>query len=1427
VSRAHAVVTSPDHSPRPRTHRENVTAVTARNGSGARRVRSSGMLGLMVRRHIALLPAFLLVAAATGAAAGVERSAIPRTPAFEPNRGQVAAPVAALGRFGALTVHLGEGSVAFLAPGADGALVPAAAMTFAGARCAAPILEQELPGRVNYLLGDDPSRWIRTVPTFARARYPGLWPGIDLLLRSSGARLEYDVVVHPGGDPRAAALHFVGVSALARSGDGLELTTPAGIVRHSAPRIVQDDGGGEHEIAGQLVVEGTTVRFAVASFDRSRPLLIDPVIELAAPVGGFWETSGLAVDGGGNAFVAGSADEPRGDAMVVKLDRAGVVVFTTFFGGSGTDLAADVAVDAQGRAMLVGTTNSQDFPRVAAAQSAHGGKWDAFVVTLSAAGDDLVTATTLGGEDDDYGAHAAAAPGGGCVLAGWSTSRNFPVTSGAFDRSCGSDGACNLSAGYPVRDVVVARLGADGHLEYATFLGGDGMEEVYDLAVDGSGSAVVVGITSSQSFPTKSPLFPARSGSFITRLASDGRSLSFSTPFPGELHGVAVSADSGVVVGGWAPRGVLTSARTLGPGEAVVAALSPSGSSLQWSAYLGATQQSSVRAVAVGADRRIHVAGETRGDDLPLVMPFQVVRGGAQDSFVATLAANGASLALSTYLGSQYDDYVFRAVTDPQGAFVILALANGAGFPGVPSGPAVVRIGTGSESADIAVTLADDSDPVIFDAVITYSATVTASGPGTATSVGLIFQFSTSRPWTITTTRGTCVPDYVNTGLSGCELGDLAPGDTATVVIKAYAVQEGDSTCTAVLSSFTGDRTPADNVATERTRVSPSVNLAVVQWDTVDPVEGGGTTTFVTDIHLRNSRAESSGVDLVDELPDGAELVSATSDRGPCTADGRTVRCDLGAVGQFTTARVEITVRPTRLGVICNRVTASGDELEPDYADNTATECTTVFARPGAWRALVAGVAHNPGASGTLWRTDVTLVNPADRALAATLRFRAPGLALTRTVELAARAAVDLPNVLEAVFGVGSRESRSGSLEVTAESALVATVRTYNATAKGTFGDLYPAVDEREALAFGQRGTITGVQRSDRFRTNVGALNLGGQACSFRLTLLNHYAQEVGVATPAPVAPGAWWQQYDALATFGEPAGDAATVTVTPLDEGCLLWVYASLVDARTGDPTTIAAQRPSEWTVRGGWEQYTYYLPAAAHLDGANGTVWRTDVFRVWPRLFPEYWASPSMHELFFCQYPTFDQGYGGGLYPDYADTRVDIGFMGLIGADGGVHPERQAAGTYRFATSHPVLGLGRTYNETAGGTFGQPYPFLTSRDGVGPGERAFVAPLRKSAAYRTNLGFQNVSTVACEVRATFYSPAGDVLGSPRTWTVRAERWLQQNDILGSSGIGNADLAYAVVEVLTPGCRVWPYASVIDNTSGDPITITAIVPDR
>lgn len=137
-----------------------------------------------------------------------------------------------------------------------------------------------LPGKSNYITGNDPSRWRTKVPTYATVQYTGVYPGIDLLYHGNQHQLEYDFVVAPGANPKAIRLDFEGVENLRvdETGD-LVLQVAGREARHSKPVIYQESGEVRREISGGYVVEGAReVGFEVGSYDAERPLIIDPVL---------------------------------------------------------------------------------------------------------------------------------------------------------------------------------------------------------------------------------------------------------------------------------------------------------------------------------------------------------------------------------------------------------------------------------------------------------------------------------------------------------------------------------------------------------------------------------------------------------------------------------------------------------------------------------------------------------------------------------------------------------------------------------------------------------------------------------------------------------------------------------------------------------------------------------------------------------------------------------------------------------------------------------------------------------------------------------------------------------------------------------------------------------------------------------------------
>jgi Beta-propeller repeat len=442
---------------------------------------------------------------------------------FEPNRGQTDPRVKFLARGHGLTLFLTS---------ADAVLVTREAtlrMRILGARADSdPQGLDELPGRVHSFIGRDPRKWHRDLPSYARVLYRGVYPGIDLMYYGARQqRLEYDFVVAPNADPRTIRLGFEGVDRLEVDVDGdLLLHVGDAALRFAKPLVYQKVAGVRREIPGGWVREGAfTVGFRVAAYDRSVPLVIDPVVSLATYIGGAGtdQAFGIALDTAGNVYLTGnttSSNFPRTigstrpggiDAFVVKLDAAlSHAVYSTYLGGTtGDDAGRAIAVN-DFEVFITGFTNSSDFPTtIDAFQSAFGGGicsgvpcYDAFVVSLSQTGFPFY-ATYLGGSDSDVGLGIAIDPPGCSVcgsgrihVTGGTFSTNFPTTPGALQPAPTPGGS---------REAFYALFVFDfdfGEAVYSTLLGGAGDDVGNAIAVDrAGGAAYVTGSTASANFP--------------------------------------------------------------------------------------------------------------------------------------------------------------------------------------------------------------------------------------------------------------------------------------------------------------------------------------------------------------------------------------------------------------------------------------------------------------------------------------------------------------------------------------------------------------------------------------------------------------------------------------------------------------------------------------------------------------------------------------------------------------------------------------------------------------------------------------------------------------------------------------------------------------------------------------------------------------
>jgi len=647
---------------------------------------------------------------------------------FEANRGQTDKDVCFLSRGPGYGLYLtaGEAVLVLSKPAVDAKRV-ALRMSLVGAAREPQVRGlEEQPGKANYFIGKDRSKWRTNVPTYAKVQYQNVYPGIDLVYYGNQQQLEYDFVVAPGADPRKIVLGFKGADKLEIDAQGeLVLHAAGGDIRQHKPIIYQSVDGTRQEIEGSYVRQGAKrVGFQLGAYDKTRPLIIDPVVLAYSTFLGGSDSDGaggIVVDADGNAYVTGgtaSFDFPTTSGafqstfpggfgtyvFVTKLNPTGSgLVYSTYIGGgNGYTVGRGIAVDAAGNAYITGESQSSGFPTTPGAfQPANAGvTGNAFVTKLDPTGSALVYSTYLGGSAYDRGHGIAVDADGNAYITGSASSDNFPTTVGAFQPAYGGLG-----------DAFVTKLNPTGSaLVYSSYLGGSGSgtgsisgeDDGNGIAVDAGGNAYVTGTTFSADFPTTAGAFQTTfggGGPFVTKIDPTGSVLVYST-FLGNGGGgnaIAVDADGNAYVTGGAGAGFVTTAGAFqtafasGHNDAFVTKLDPTGSALVYSTYLGGDGDEDGHAIVVDAGRNAYVAGRTTSSNFPTTLgAFQTTYAGgsdvfsAGDAFVTQLDSTGSVLAYSTYLGGRTVDSGAGIAVDAGGNVYVSGATNSLDFPTTP-----------------------------------------------------------------------------------------------------------------------------------------------------------------------------------------------------------------------------------------------------------------------------------------------------------------------------------------------------------------------------------------------------------------------------------------------------------------------------------------------------------------------------------------------------------------------------------------------------------------------------------------------------------------------------------------------------------------------------------------------------------------------
>jgi len=548
-----------------------------------------------------------------------------------------------------------------------------------------PVGVDRLPGSSNYFLGNDSAKWHSDISNYAKVRYAGVYPGVDLMYYGNQRQLEYDFVVAPGVSAEAIRLQFSGARQLKLDGNGdLAIVAANGTIAFRKPVVYQNLNGARVIVAGRFkLLVNNEVGFSVGNYDHAAPLVIDPIL-----------------------------------------------AYSTYFGGTDAEYVVAVTSDASGNAYVTGLTLSEDFPLTAGAFQAvnyatpSNNVSTAFISKFNPSGTALLYSTYLGGvaisntlhQQGDYGKAIAVDAAGNAYVTGYTYSTDFPITSGAF-QTANQAAIVHLATGF------VTKLNPSGTaLVYSTFLGGNTLDELTALAIDSAGDAYISGISFSSNFPTTAGALQTVNNSFtangynavITKMNPTGSALIYSTYLGGGstdgstlsnvywtnpivvdksgnayVAGFSSSGDFPVTAGAYQPA-------NNGSINITVSKLNPTATALIYSTYLGGNTTSYCEGLAVDSSGNAYVAGYTSDLDFPVTTgAFQTVNkadtntsvspDSNQNGFLTKINPTGTALVYSTYLGGSTGpwggDQIYDLAIDASGDAYVVGSAMSADFP--------------------------------------------------------------------------------------------------------------------------------------------------------------------------------------------------------------------------------------------------------------------------------------------------------------------------------------------------------------------------------------------------------------------------------------------------------------------------------------------------------------------------------------------------------------------------------------------------------------------------------------------------------------------------------------------------------------------------------------------------------------------------
>ena len=474
-------------------------------------------------------------------------------------------------------------------------------------------------------------------------------------------------------------------------------------------------------------------------------------------------------------------------------------------------------------------------------------------------------------------------------------------------------------------------------------------------------------------------------------------------------------------------------------------------------------------------------------------------------------------------------------------------------------------------------------------------------------------------------------------------------------------------------------------------------------------------------------------------------------------------------------------------------------------SQRTVTLSLSELAAPPAAEVLVIpAAAHAPGAHGTFFQTDLWLLNASSdpEQVRLTLYPTGGGEPRGSTLSLNPWESRVLKDMVLTVFGF---TNASGALTVTTDGShprLNVASRTYNTRESGTYGQFIGAQEWRLALGRlnqshdgGPQRTLLGLMKSDAFRSNVGFAEVLGIETTVELELFDDSGTMIG-ARSIRIPAFSHVQLNDIFRAMGAPEQTDAFLTAEVSDYG-RVFAYASIIDNRSSDQTYMPGLSYVD-------SAETLVIPAAASGNGARGTHWQTDLWVI---------TAPDFEE--FVEITFFPSDGSAPITATYSSdgSRV-IAINDVVGQLGGSGSGALILNSYY----RKIAATSRTYNTLETGTVGQFIPADAYYHRVATHQG--VVGVSCCEDFRTNVGmFNPVENQAATVQLSLMSENGELIARDQL-ELPPLRHIQLNDIFSRLDAPLDTNCWISFEVVNRDSGIYAYASVIDNTSGDPVYI-------